>query len=309
MPTPARAMSEFSIVDSSLSSEADFDDGLHSVSEAHSSIAEDAYSSIDLASDKASDNGSAAALIPAERQENEAAIQHRSPGLGNKLDVENGVNGTMIPDLGAHHVDDLLTDPTTEGSFVTSDQHPRFVETATDSSMTEGDRAAWEVVNKEAGGDIKAYQQIVIDQINNGPRGVILPAWTSIPEEGEVIGDQIPGYESMSVMAKVASWWTKKQRGIFNAVVFQEVRWPRMPVYFDVANIETTRSRLSTHRLQPTTKTKVFPKSDFDDCKTWIAGDNRHLANHFRCSQQLSSLDIGRLLLTNVSTFGGVEGG
>lgn len=59
--------------------------------------------------------------------------------------------------------------------------------------------------------------------LNTGRSGVIYPPEAAIPEEGELIGDKRPGYETMSVYDKCLSWWTRKQLKIFNDTVLKEV--------------------------------------------------------------------------------------
>lgn len=91
------------------------------------------------------------------------------------------------------------------------------------ATMSAHDQATWKAINEQAGGSIKRYHELTIEKINSGPRGVILPPETAIPEPGELIGDQIPGYEKMSVGSRVLCWWTNKQRRIFNASIVQDV--------------------------------------------------------------------------------------
>jgi hypothetical protein len=105
----------------------------------------------------------------------------------------------------------------------TSENRAPLANITSGETLSARDQATWKAINEQAGGSIKRYHELAIEKANSGPRGVILPPGTAIPEKGELIGDQIPGYEKMTVGQKILSWWTKKQRMIFDNIVAQEV--------------------------------------------------------------------------------------
>lgn len=83
---------------------------------------------------------------------------------------------------------------------------------------------AWKEINETCGGSVRRYHEMTIEKINSGRNGVIIPPEAAIPEKGELVGDEKPGYEDMTLTEKSFAWWTKKQMKIFNDTVAEEVR-------------------------------------------------------------------------------------
>jgi hypothetical protein len=98
------------------------------------------------------------------------------------------------------------------------------VEEARDSRVVAAEEKAWKEINEKCGGSIQRYQEMGIENINNGRNGVIIPPEAAIPEENELVGDKKPGYEDMTLSEKYFAWWTKKQIKIFDDIVAGEVR-------------------------------------------------------------------------------------
>jgi hypothetical protein len=58
----------------------------------------------------------------------------------------------------------------------------------------------------------------------------------------KLIGDQIPGYENMTLGAKLWSWWTRKQRSILDAQILKELQQNSEE---EAANIAMTPAEVS----------------------------------------------------------------
>jgi hypothetical protein len=84
------------------------------------------------------------------------------------------------------------------------------------------DNLSLKTIDEVAGGSIQRYQQMIISDLKS-KRGLAFTAETAIPERGELIGDQLPGYEAMSLGAKFWSWWTRKEKAIFDAQILKEI--------------------------------------------------------------------------------------
>jgi hypothetical protein len=78
------------------------------------------------------------------------------------------------------------------------------------------------LIQELAGGSIQKYQQMIIADLKH-KRGVPFTAKSAIPLPHEIIGDQVPGYDAMSLGAKFWSWWTRSETRIFDNHVLKGV--------------------------------------------------------------------------------------
>lgn len=78
------------------------------------------------------------------------------------------------------------------------------------------------VIKNFAGGSIQRYQQMIIAELKL-KKGLPFTAASAVPRPTELIGDQIPGYEAMTIGAKLWSWWTQEEKLIFDAHVVTEI--------------------------------------------------------------------------------------
>lgn len=92
-----------------------------------------------------------------------------------------------------------------------------------DSRVVAAEEKAWKEIIEKCGGSVRQYHEMIIEKINSGRNGVIIPPEAAIPEKGELVGDKKPGYEDMTLTEKSFAWWTKKQMKIFNDAVAQEI--------------------------------------------------------------------------------------
>jgi hypothetical protein len=80
----------------------------------------------------------------------------------------------------------------------------------------------WKLIEEVAGGNVRRFSQMMISDLK--AKGVNFPLDAGMLSEGELIGDQIPGYESMALGHKLYSWWTRKQRSIIDAQILKELQ-------------------------------------------------------------------------------------
>ena len=90
------------------------------------------------------------------------------------------------------------------------------------SRLLAAEEKTWKEINENAGGSIQRYHEMTIEKMNNGRHGVIFPPDAAFPEADELIGDEKPGYEAMTLKDKLLAWWSKKQWKIWNDQVLKE---------------------------------------------------------------------------------------
>jgi hypothetical protein len=76
-------------------------------------------------------------------------------------------------------------------------------------------------IDETAGGSIQKYKQLVFEGMKR--KGVPFTAEAFIPASGELIGDQLPGYDALTLGGKLWSWVTKDELRIFEAQVLKEL--------------------------------------------------------------------------------------